>query len=287
MSETQPPPTAGPEADAVTGRKEVNRNPRRDNSRLSSVTTAIHLLKTYTQEEDELGISELAKRLGVAKSTVHRLATALLEEGFLQQNPENGRYRLGVGLFSLGSLVRARLDVTAESKHILNELREKTQENVRLAVLERQSVVFLHDFESPQTLRLRSGTGQLRPAFCTAEGLCLLSGLREAEMAKFMHYPRPARTAKTITDETELRSRIRRVKTQGYATEDEDCDEGTRCIAAPIYNGDGRIVAALGVAGPRVRIRKSQFPRMAPLVIEAALQVSQRLGYSRHQPLYI
>jgi IclR family transcriptional regulator, KDG regulon repressor len=270
-----------------SGRKEVNRNPRRDSARLSSVTTAIHLLKTFTLEEDELGISELAKRLGVAKSTVHRLATALLEEGFLQQNIENGRYRLGVGLFSLGSLVRARLDVTSESKHILNALRDKTQENVRLAVLERQSVVFLHDFESPQTLRLRSGTGQLRPAFCTAEGLCLLSGLREPELAKFMNYPRPERTPKTTTDEEGLRARIKRVKKYGYAVEDEECDEGTRCIAAPIYNGEGRIVASIGVAGPRVRIRKSQFPRMAPGVIEAAQQISERLGYSRRQPIYI
>jgi DNA-binding IclR family transcriptional regulator len=270
-----------------SGRKEVNRNPRRDSARLSSVTTAIHLLKTFTLEDDELGISELAKRLGVAKSTVHRLATALLEEGFLQQNIENGRYRLGVGLFSLGSLVRARLDVTAESKHILNALRDKTQENVRLAVLERQSVVFLHDFESPQTLRLRSGTGQLRPAFCTAEGLCLLSGLRERELTKFLEYPRPERTVKTTIDEAELRLRIKRVKKTGYAVEDEECDEGTRCLAAPIFNGEGRIVASIGVAGPRARIRKSQFPRMAPVVIEAAQQVSERLGYSRRQPIYV
>jgi IclR family KDG regulon transcriptional repressor len=276
-----------PDKQTSQNRKEINRNPRRDSSRLSSVTTAIHLLKTFTKDEDELGISELAKRLGVAKSTVHRLATALLDEGLLQQNPENGRYRLGVGLFSLGSLVRARLDVTAESKHILNDLREKTQENVRLAVLERQSVVFLHDLESPQTLRLRSGTGQLRPAFCTAEGLCLLSGLREPELQKFMQYPRPQRTPKTTTDEDELRARIRSVKKRGYATEDEECDEGTRCIAAPIHNGEGRIVAAVGIAGPRVRIRKSQFPRMAPLVIEAAAQISERLGYARRQPIYI
>lgn len=276
-----------PDTTSAAPRKELNRNPRRDGSRLSSVTTAIHLLKTFTEEDNELGISELAKRLGVAKSTVHRLAGTLLEEGLLQQNLENGRYRLGVGLFSLGSLVRARLDVTSESKVILNELREKTQENVRLAVLERQSVVFLHDFESPQTLRLRSGTGQLRPAFCTAEGLCLISGLREPQLAQFLTYDRPPRTPKTVTDEDELRARVRKAKRQGYALEDEECDEGTRCIAAPIYNGDGRIVAAVGIAGPRVRIRKSQFPKFAPIAIEAAQQISERLGYSRRQPIYV
>ncbi|MDG1118450.1 MAG: IclR family transcriptional regulator [Flavimaricola sp.] len=266
---------------------ETRRNPRRDGGRLSSVTTAIHLLKTFSAEDEDVGISELAKRLGVAKSTVHRLASALLDEGLLQQNPETGRYCLGIELFTLGSLVRARLDVTTESRQILNELREKTGENVRLAVLERQSVVLLHDLESPQTLRLRSATGQLRPAYCTAEGMSLLSGLREPELKKFLAQPRVARTPATVLDEEELRNQIRKVKRQGYATEDETCDAGTRCIAAPIYNGEGRIIAAVGVAGPRVRIRRSQFNKLSQTVLEAATAISERLGYIKRQRVYI
>jgi DNA-binding IclR family transcriptional regulator len=166
-------------------------------------------------------------------------------------------------------------------------LREKTGENVRLAVLERQSVVFLHDLESPQTLRLRSGTGQLRPAFCTAEGLCLLSGLREPELTKFMAYPRTKRTEKTVVDEDELRILVRKVKRQGYAIEDEECDPGTRSIAAPIYNAEGRIVAAIGAAGPRVRIRKRQFSQIGPTVVSAAEQISERLGYIQRQKIYL
>lgn len=266
---------------------EPNRNPRRDSKRLSSVSTAIHLLKTFTLEDDELGISELAKRLGVAKSTVHRLASALLDEGLLQQNPENGRYRLGIGLFALGSLVRSRFDVANASKMILNELREKTQENVRLAVLEGRNAVFLHDFESPQTLRLKSGTGLQRPAYCVAEGICLLAGLREPELAKFMDYPRVAATAKTVVGEEELRDRIRRVKRQGYAVEDEECEEGSRCLAAPIFQNYGRIVAALGVAGPRLRMKKSQFAKLAPVVIEAAEKISATLGFAGRPKIYM
>ena len=129
---------------------ETNRNPRRDNGRLSSVTTAIHLLKTFDQDDYELGISELSKRLNVAKSTVHRLATALLDEGLLQQSSENGRYRLGIGLFSLGSLVRAQLDVTRVSRTLLNKLREATQENVRLAILEQDR----HDVHTSRPRRI-------------------------------------------------------------------------------------------------------------------------------------
>ncbi len=276
-----------PDDTARPVRTEINRNPRRNSARLSSVTTAIHLLKTFDENDENLGISELAKRLNVAKSTVHRLASALLDEGLLQQNPETGRYSLGVGLFSLGSLVRSRLDVTIESKHILNTLREKTQENVRLAVLERASVVFLHDFEGPQTLRLRSSTGQLKPAFCTAEGLCLISGLKAPQLGEFLKFSRTARTARTVTDPEEFQSRIRQVKRIGYAFEDEECDDGTRCVAAPIYNAEGRIVAAVGVAGPRARIRKNEVTKLAPEVVAAAGEISMRMGYIRRQPIYV
>ena len=268
-------------------RKEINRNPRRNSSRLSSVTTAIHLLKAFTEDDEDLGISELAKRLNVAKSTVHRLAGALLDESLLQQNADTGRYSLGVGLFSLGAKVRSRLDVTTESKNILNTLRDETQENVRLVVLERNNAVFLHDFESPQTLRLRSATGQIKPAYCTAEGMCLISGLRAPALTEFLKLPRPRRTARSVTDEEEFLLRIRSVKRRGYAFEDEECDEGTRAIAAPVHNAEGRIVAAVGIAGPSARIRKSMVPRLAPLVKDAAEQISERLGYPRHQPIYV
>lgn len=264
-----------------------NRNPRRDKARLSSVTTAVHLLKTFNEEDQELGISELAKRLNVAKSTVHRLASALLDEGLLQQNIENGRYRLGVGLFTLGSLVRSRFDVANSSKRLLTELRDKTQENVRLAVLEGRVAVYLHDFESPQTLRLKSGTGAQKPAFCVAEGLCLLAGLSNEALDKFLDEPRVALTAKTVLDADALREKIRKVKRQGYAIEDEECEDGTRCLAAPIFQNDGRVLAAVGVAGPRLRMKKSQFSALAPVVLEAAEAISNSLGFAGRPRIYV
>jgi DNA-binding IclR family transcriptional regulator len=275
MSEDRPAP------------KSVNRNPRRDSERLSSVTTAIHLLKTFSEDERELGISELAKRLGVAKSTVHRLASALLDEGFLEQNPDSGRYRLGIGLFSLGSQVRSRLDVAAEAKPFLNDMRGKLGENARLAVLNRRNAVYIHDFESNDSVRLRSITGQHRPAHCTAEGLCLLSGLRGPQLDAFLSEPLVARTANTVTVAEDLHERVRRVKRLGYATEDEECDVGTRCIAAPVFQADGRVVAAIGLAGPRLRLKKRDFPVLAEQVSGYALRLSERLGYSPGQPIYV
>ncbi len=90
-----------------------------------------------------------------------------------------------------------------------------------------------------------------------------------------------------MVDEDAFVQRIRRVRRMGYAFEDEEADDGLRCIAAPVYNAEGRVVAAVGMAGPSGRIRKSQVPKLAPLVTEAADSISQRMGYLRRQPIYV
>jgi DNA-binding IclR family transcriptional regulator len=268
------------------GNSAARHNSRQGTKRLSSVTTAIHLMKLFTADHTEMGISELAARLGTAKSTTHRLATALLLEGLLEQNPDNGRYRLGFGLFSLGALARARINVATEAKPLLSALRDTTGENARLAVLDRRQVVFMHDIASPQSLGLQSCTGQYRPAHCTAEGLCLLANLppdlRENSLAAPLH----SYTQRTLTDADQLRNRLERVRRAGYAIEDEEFEEGTRCIAAPVFQEDGVVAAAIGVAGPRMRIRKREFASTAAVVQEAAQRLSHRLGYRAAQSSY-
>lgn len=260
-----------------------NKNPRRDSQRLSSVTTAVHLLKTFSEEEPELGISELAKRLKVAKSTVHRLASTLLNEGLLEQNPDNGRYALGFGLFALGSQVRSRLNVASVSKTYLHALRDQSGENVRLAILSGKSAVFVHDFESPESVRLRPITGQYRPTYATAEGICPLAGLRLSILEDYLSGPLEALTPNTVIDKDALLEKIRRVRRAGYAIEDEEFETGSRTIAAPVYQAEGSIIAAISLAGPRERIRKRAFPELADQVAQTALMISERLGYRAGQ----
>src|SRR5262245_45972655 len=113
----------------------LSRNSQQNHTGLSSVSTAVRLLKAFSEEQVEIGISDLGKRLGVAKSTVHRLAVTLVAQGMLEQNPDTGKYRLGISLFRLGALVRHRMDVSIEARHLLRELREKANETVHLAGL--------------------------------------------------------------------------------------------------------------------------------------------------------
>ena len=121
--------------------REQPRNARPAKARLSSVANSIRLLTSFSGEEDELGITKLATRLRLAKSTVHRLAATLTAAGFLEQNRDSGKYRLGMALFELGALVRRRMDVANEGRPKLRELLEKTGETVQMGVVDHLSVL--------------------------------------------------------------------------------------------------------------------------------------------------
>lgn len=250
-----------------------------DPKRLSSVATAIALLKAFSENETEIGVSSLAKRLGVAKSTVHRLATTLVSEGMLEQNPDNERYRLGIALFGLGALVRRRMDVSTEAKPYLFSLRESTGETVHLAIRDRAEIMYIYNLESPQAIRMRSDIGVRKPAYCTAEGLAMLAFQPPAATEEIVARGLAPRTARTNTDPARLRATLGEVRDRGYAFEDEESEAGMRSIAAPIRNGAGEVIAALGVAGPTQRLSDEAVRRFAPEVVEAADTVSVRLGF--------
>jgi IclR family transcriptional regulator, KDG regulon repressor len=247
--------------------------------RLSSVATAIALLKSFSEDESEIGVSSLAKRLGVAKSTVHRLAVTLVSEGMLEQNPENERYRLGIALFGLGALVRRRMDVSTEARPHLFALRESTGETVHLAVLDRAEIMYIYNLESPQAIRMRSDIGVRKPAFCTAEGLAMLAFQPPPLVDEIVGRGLKPRAPKTKTSASEFRAALDHVRRDGYAVEDEESEAGMRSVAAPIRNAAGDVVAAIGVAGPVQRLSNETLAQFAPQVVKAAETISLRMGY--------
>src|SRR5262249_31002288 len=128
----------------------------RRRERLSSVATAIRLLKAFSEDEVDIGISDLARRLSIAKSTAHRLAGTLVSEGMLEQDHGTGKYRLGVALFRLGALVRRRMEVSNEARPFLYDLREKINESVHLAILDGSEIMYVYNLESTHAIRMRS-----------------------------------------------------------------------------------------------------------------------------------
>ena len=246
--------------------------------RLSSVATAIRVLKAFSEDQVDIGISDLARRLGLAKSTVHRLAATLVGEGLLEQDRESGKYRLGIALFRLGALVRRRMDISTQGRPYLYALREKTNESVHLAILDGTEIMYVYNLESTQAIRMRSDLGVRKPAYCTAEGQAILAFQPQNVVDAVIAQGLSARTPQTITDPSELLKVLTVVRQRGCAIEDEESEIGMRGISAPIRNDAGEVVASVGIAGPVTRLSKKAIASFVPHVIETAELVSSRLG---------
>ena len=247
--------------------------------RLSSVATAMRLLKAFSEDEVEIGISALARRLSLAKSTVHRLAVTLVSEGMLEQDRENGKYRLGIALFRLGALVRRRMNVSNEARPHLFDLRETINESVHLAILDGTEIMYVYNLESTQAIRMRSDIGVRKPAYCTAEGQAILAFQPAEVVDRVVAAGLAPRTPKTIAQADKFAKALGLVRQRGCAIEDEESELGMICIAAPIRDDGGAVVAAVGIAGPVMRLSRKSIAAFMPHVIATADLVSARLGY--------
>lgn len=243
------------------------------------MANSLRLLKAFSDEDAEIGISSLAQRLGLAKSTVHRLASTLIGADMLEQNPETGRYRLGLALLELGALVRRNMDVSNEAKPYLRMLRETTGETVHLAILDHASVFYVTKLESKQAIRMSSEVGARAPVHCTGDGKALLAFQPEEFVEEVIDYGLPERTPHTITDPKALRRDLAAIRSRGYAIDNEESELGLRSVAAPIQSESGAVIASLSIAGPAHRISKKTLVSHAREVVKAADAISQRLGY--------
>ncbi len=251
----------------------------RPHKRLSSVATAIALLKCFSADEIEIGVSDLARKLGIAKSTVHRLAQTLLADGMLEQNAENGKYRLGIALFGLGALVRRRMNLSSEARQDLFALRQATGETVQLAILDGADIMFIYNLESTQAIRVNSDIGVRKPAICTANGRAILAFQPPERVEEILAAGVAVRAPKTNTDPERLRQALAHVRSCGYALEDEESEAGMRAVAAPIRAAGGIIAGSVGVAGPVQRLTNEVLAGFAPQVINTAEAISVRLGF--------
>ena len=257
-------------------------NGRPTKARLSSVANSIRVLTSFSGQEDELGITTLATRLHLAKSTVHRLAATLTGAGFLEQS-ESGKYRLGLALFELGALVRRRMDVANEARPKLRELLEKTGETVQLGIIDHFSVLYVYEMESPHAIRMAAAVGARAPLHCTAVGKVLLAHQPAEFVKKVFNGGLTAHTPKTVTRREALLAMLEEVSQREHAIDDEESENGLRAIAAPVRNHTGEVIAALGVAGPVQRMTKKVMQTCVPSVIATAAAVSARLAYQPAQ----
>ena len=251
---------------------------RRDPGRLGSVRNAARLLKEFSHTDRELGVSDLARRLDLTTSTVHRLLATLTDERLLERGRSPGTYRLGLAMYDLGASVASHPDLHEAAMPAMAGLRHATGETVQLAVLDGMDSVYVERLESPYTVRIFARVGTRLPATTTSTGKVLLAALPPAELEKRLADWVPQRpTAHSVADLPTLYRRLAEAAERGWADNREESRVGVASVGAPVRDGEGVVIAALSVATPTSRAGGTTLRRHVSLVVDAAEVIGRRL----------
>jgi IclR family KDG regulon transcriptional repressor len=254
----------------------------KENYLIQSVSHSLDILESFTKTDDELGVTELSKRLGLHKNNVFRLLATLEHRGYIEQNRETENYRLGPKTLQLGSIFIEQRECRRQARPILENLMESTGETAVVAVLRATKVIYMDSVETNRTVRAVSRVGAMLPAHCTAVGKANLSFLSPSEIEQL--YPEnelPALTPRTLRTRDALLSELKGVKERGYAVENEECDLDVKSVAAPVRDFSKSVIAALGIVAPANRLDDDRLDKggVAAKVQEAATALSLKLGY--------
>jgi DNA-binding IclR family transcriptional regulator len=248
---------------------------------VKSLVKALNILEALAEgEESAYTLTQLSRRLHLHISTVHRLLVNLVRQGFVEEAPDSGGYQLSFKVLRMGLRVLDRLDFRLVAQPLLRELNQQTKETVHLAILQETRAISIDKFGSPQPVGLDARLGGEMPLHCTGVGKILLAYQSEALLIQIAHTRGFARfTPHTITSLANLRKELEQIREQGYALDQEEAVEGLRCVAGPVFDHTGHVIAAFSVAGPATRMTPPRLPEIARLVRAASQQISFRLGY--------
>jgi len=250
---------------------------------VQSIERALNILELMAEIGEPLTVTELAEKLDLKISTAHRLLTTLMHRGYVEQEPDNSRYRLGLKVLEIANAALALFDIRTVVRPFLEELVERCNETANLAVLDETEIVYIDQVESHNYIivKMSAQIGNRNPVHCTASGKALLAYQSEKKIENILANIELTRhTDNTIVDRRLLRKELAKIKKAGYAIDFGELEEHVRCVAAPIFNYEGRAVASLSVSGPSNRITADFMnSELAALTKEVAAKASRRLGW--------
>ncbi len=228
-----------------------------DDKRIKVIDKSIDILMLFLEKKEPLGITEISKDLQIYKSSVHRILNTLMIRGFIKQDSVSKKYWLGSKFYSLGMLYQNKLKLRDIVKPYLKELAGMFQETVHLAIydeLDYSKVVVIDRVEGSNLLSLAPPAGSRNPTHASAVGKALLAFSTEDIQRTVLAHPLKKFTGKTITEKDVLKGKLKKIKEQGYAMDDQELESGLVCFAAPILDNEKKAVASISVSGPGSRI---------------------------------
>ena len=250
-----------------------------------AVTRALDILELFLEGDGTLAAPDVIRRTGLPRTTVHELLTTLAARSYLVPlRSQPGRFRLGVRTYQLGSRYAEQLDLAAEGEQVAREVAETCDETVHVAVLEDTDVIYIAKVDSTHAVRMVSAAGRRLPAHCTSVGKMLLASLPETELeGRIAEAEFTAMTPNSITDPDVLRTELARIRDRGIAVEHRESNPDVSCVAAPVRDSAGTVVAALSISAPMIRWSDEREEELAELAVKGASALSGRLGHRASQ----
>jgi len=214
------------------------------------------------------------------KSTVHRLLMILENHRMVERDPQTGRYHLGLKLFELGTIAIGSFNVRERSRRYLERVVFEVDETVHLCVLDGGEVLYLEKIEPSRSVRMASRIGRRIPAHCSGVGKAMLASLPERAVDDILlRHGLPRLTSRTITTPAEMRLELEAIRTRGYSIDNEETEEGVRCVAAAVLDHVGRPLAAMSVSAPAFRLPVEKISVVAASICRAAQELSRECGH--------
>ncbi len=246
---------------------------------IQSVSHALDVLEQFSGEGDELGVTELSKRLKLHKNNVFRLLATLEARGYIEQNKATENYRLGVCCLRLGQRFLNQMGLLRQARAVMKQLAKSTCETVFIAVMRNDTVVPLDAVEADQAVRLVSRIGDFLPLHCTAAGKIHLAAA-DAEFVASLPESLHKFTEKTIVDRQALMNQLKKIAENGYALDLGEHIEDVRAVAVPVRDYTRAVIGSLALSGPAYRMSQERIEKeLVPLMIKAGREFSIRLGF--------
>ncbi|SRR5579875_694474 len=243
-----------------------------------ALVKGIAIIDLLASHRKGLRLTDLVGRVNLPRGTVVRLLNVMIE-AHLVRHSADGLYLLGPRTAIWGSEFLNSLELREVASDVLARLAEVSNETCHLGVVEGRSVLYIDKVESPHSLRMVSRVGGTNPLHCTGLGKALLAFLPAEEFDRYVAEPLERRTPNTIVAPDILRAELQRIRDRGYALDDVENEVGVRCIGAPIFDHHGTLAGSISLAGPTMRMTWERIEQLASPVMEAAREISARLGY--------
>jgi IclR family transcriptional regulator, KDG regulon repressor len=248
-------------------------------AQLATVNRTLRILESFSYAEPVLGVSEIARKVGMGKSTVHRALTTLHESGYVTRTPD-GRYRLGLKLHEMGQLVVSGMRLHEVAHDPLEKLRRDCDLAVNLVVLDGHDAVYIEQFESAGLARSFRESGLRMMAHLTSSGKCLLAFSDPQVVEALIAGGLKAHGPRSITSESALRAVLDQVRADGFVVSVEERTKAVTSIGAPIFGRSGQCIAAISVVGPTLQLVGDDLDRYVRMVRQCALRIGRAMGYT-------